>query len=243
MSFSSFDVGRAAGASSEATNPKAAKTFRGTVSLPLLVAEDFISQRHEVQPALALNLLKDIQAVVRVWQEQLRQIVRTMHKLHAQGPMVDGWLESSLDDSSPMTAGADTMMLRHGEAEALMQYVEALENPEMPCLDARESLDALKNLDKKLEAEIEVVSISAENALAEQFLTDAATQYALCSLNEDGTVLKHPCPLEQIALVSTAIARHQKFKQLIQEKQAVEAKLQQAVNQLTQVRTDLTRLS
>lgn len=244
MSFSSFDLGRAASASSKATN---LETFRGAVSLPFLASKDFISQRHEVKSALALNLLKDIQAIVMVWQEQLRQIVQAMHSLHAQGPMVDGWLESFLEVTDLTTAAADTTLLRHGEAEALMQYVEALENPEVPCLEALKH-EQDENLEKNLEDDLEVLSLSAKKSLAEKssaekFLSNPPTQYALCSLNEDGTVLKHPCPLEQMALVSTAIARHQTFKQLIQQKQAVEAKLQQAVNQLTQVRADLTHLS
>ncbi len=244
MSFSSFDLGRAAGANSKATH---LETFRGAVSLPFLDSEDFISQRHEVKPALALNLLKDIQTVVMVWQEQLRQIVQAMHSLHAQGPMVDGWLESSIGVAGLTAAAAHTTLLRHGEAEDLMQYVEALENPEMPDLDTLKHEKA-ENLGRNLEDNLEVLSLSAEKSLAEKssaekFLSNTPTQYALCSLNEDGTVLKHPCPLEQMALVSTAIARHQAFKQLIHQKQAVEAKLQQAVNQLTQVRADLTRLS
>ena len=36
-----------------------------------------------------------------------------------------------------------------------------------------------------------------------------------------------------------AIARHQKYKQLLLQKQAIESKLQRAVSQLTNVRTDL----
>lgn len=241
MSFSSFDLSRAADANLKATH---LKILRGAVSLPFLASEDFISQRHEVKPALALNLLKDIQGVVIVWQEQLRQIVRAMHKLHAQGPMVDGWLESSLEVASLETTAAATTLLRHGEAEALMQYVEALENPETPCLDfSKSSEESKKTLKENLEDDLEVVPCSAENSSAEKFLSDAPTQYALCSLNKDGTVLKQPCPSEQMAIVSAAIARHQKFKQLIHQKQAVEAKLQQAVDQLTQVRADLTHLS
>ncbi|PZO55624.1 MAG: hypothetical protein DCF15_10135 [Phormidesmis priestleyi] len=241
MSFSSFDLSRAADANLKATH---LKTLRGAVLLPFLASEDFISQRHEVKPALALNLLKDIQALVIVWQEQLRQIVRAMHKLHAQGPMVDGWLESSLEVASLETTAAATTLLRHGEAEALMQYVEALENPETPCLDFSKRLEEHeKTLKENLADDLEAVPFSAENSSAEEFLSDApAHQYALCSLNKDGTVLKQLCPSEQMAIVSAAIARHQKFKQLIQQKQAVEAKLQQAVDQLTEIREHLTSL-
>lgn len=170
--------------------------------LPPLQCEAFISQRHEVNPALALNLLQDIQATVGIWQEQQRQIMRALQGLYAQGPMVDGWLQSSLSALDPQPADASATILRHGDADALMQYVESLEN--------------------------------STHAPSTQ-----AHQYQLCSLKEDGSVRSQCCPPEQMALVGTAIARYQKFKQLMDQQQAIEAKLQQAVDLLGGVRTQL----
>jgi hypothetical protein len=181
------------------------------IELPPLQCEAFVSQRHEVNPALALNLLQEIQATVSLWQQQQRQIVQAMRGLYAQGPMVDGWLQSSLMMTAPqpssMEAGAT--VLRHGDPEALMKYVEALENTDA----ARPSWDNQPS--------------------------DTPTEYQLCSLQNDGSIRTQLCPPEQMALVSTAIARYQKFKQLMVQKQAIEAKLQQAVDLLSGVRHQL----
>ncbi len=192
------------------------------IVLPPLQCEAFISQRHEVNPALALNLLQEIQASVGLWQQQQRQIVQAMHRLYDQGPMVDGWLQSSLLMSTPQASPVDASatVLRHGDPEALMKYVEALENS---------ALDSL---------EIDTQTISAAQQNSDSFGNTAA-QYQLCSLKEDGSISSQLCPPEQMALVSTAIARYQKFKQLVGQKQAIEAKLQQAVDLLSGVRHQL----
>lgn len=191
------------------------------IVLPPFQNEAFMSQRHEVNPALALNLLNDIQTVVITWQEQLRRLVHALRALIAQGPMVDGWLESSCapEKGLDMSAtGAEAALLRHGDADALMQYVEALEHCGLASEDFAPAV--------------------SPNA-SESFSENSPAQYRLCSLNADGTVRSQLCPPEQVAFVSTAIARYQKFKQLVAQKEAIEAKLQQAVNELTGVRARL----
>ncbi len=199
-----------------------------SILLPPLQCEAFISQRHEVNPALALNLLQDIQATVALWQQQQRQLVQAMQGLYAQGPMVDGWLQSSLLMSTPQPPPVDAgaTILRHGDAAALMQYVEALEN----------SADNNPPIVESTAATPTAVDIS-ETAAHE--LSDAPTQYQLCSLNADGSIHSQHCPPAQMALVGQAIARYQKFKQLMSQKQAIEAKLQQAVDLLSGVRHQL----
>lgn len=187
----------------------------GGVVLPPLKNEAFLSQRHEVNPALALNLLEDIQAVVTLWQEQLRQVVQTIRLLYAQGPMVDGWLESSVGGSAVegrveadnASGSMGSTVLRHGDADALMQYVEALE---------------------QVDGDTPAKAITSDQS---------STQYSLCCLDDDGQLRSQPCPAAQMALVSTAIARYRKFKQLMGQKQTLEAKLQNAVDELTGVRT------
>lgn len=191
----------------------------GGVVLPPLKNEAFLSQRHEVNPALALNLLEDIQAVVTLWQEQLRQVVQTIRLLYAQGPMVDGWLESSAVDSAingraegaaladNASSSMGSTVLRHGDADALMQYVEALEQ------------------------------VDGETPSKAGVSDQSSTQYSLCCLDDDGQVRSQPCPAAQMAMVSTAIARYRKFKQLMNQKQTLEAKLQSAVDELTGIRT------
>ncbi|MGB3292967.1 MAG: hypothetical protein WBB01_08280 [Phormidesmis sp.] len=177
------------------------------VMLPPIRVDTVVSQRHEVNPALALNLLQDIQTVVTIWQKQLRQIVKAIHLLCAQGPMVDGWLESSLEAAKAESA-ADSLVWRHGETEALLQQVAALE-------------------------------AGHSEARTEGTPASASAQYRLCSLDTEGKLRSQPCPPGQMAVVSTAIARYQKFKQLTLRKQAIEVKLQRAVDGLSGVRTDL----
>lgn len=194
----------------------------GSVVLPPVYPdESFVSQRHEVNPAIALNLLSDIQTVVLEWQEQLRQLVKAMRVIHAQGPMVDGWLESCAETSQAPKHGAEMTLLRHGDTAALMQYVNALDT---------QAVDT------------SVISTQPQQQSAGSHApgtADAATQYRLCSLDENGQLKSQPCPAEQMGIVSLAIARHQKFKQLLNQKQAIEAKLQKAVDQLTGVRGTL----
>ena len=176
------------------------------VTLPPIGVDTVISQRHEVNPALALNLLQDIQTVVTIWQKQLRQIVKAIHLLCDQGPMVDGWLESSME-AARAKSEPDALLWRHGETEALLQQVAALER-------------------------------QSETA-PEETAESRPAQYRLCSLDAEGKLQSQPCPPGQMAVVSTAIARYQKFKQLTLRKQAIEVKLQRAVNGLSGVRTDL----
>ena len=189
------------------------------IVLPPLKPEVFVSQRHEVNPAIALSLLKDIQTTIGVWQEAQRQIIQALQILYAQGPMVDGWLQSSrpasADQPEPENS-TGTTIFRHGDTDALMQYVEALENG------------------------YTVGSSTPESGAASNHPPgDAPTHYRLCSLKEDGSVQSQACPPEQMALVSTAIARYQKFKQLLSQKQLIESNLQQVVDSLTVLRNGL----
>ena len=141
---------------------------------------------------MALKLLRDIEQSVLVWQSKLRQVVEAIQQLHAQGPMVDGWLESSLDAVPPVRQVSDcteTTLLRHGDAEALMQYVEALEHRELG-----QGLPAHNALPKECEG------------------TSVGAQYRLCWLCDEGKVRSRVCPPEQMAMVSTAIARYQNLQ-------------------------------
>lgn len=188
------------------------------IVLPPLKPEVFVSQRHEVNPAIALSLLKDIQTTIGLWQEAQRQIIQALQILYAQGPMVNGWLQSSQPESADQPKpenSAGATIFRHGDTDALMQYVEALEN------GYREG------------------SIPESCAASSHLLGEPLTHYRLCSLKEDGSVQSQVCPPDQMALVSIAIARYQKFKQLSSQKQLIENNLQQVVNSLTALRSDL----
>lgn len=53
------------------------------------------------------------------------------------------------------------------------------------------------------------------------------TGYRLCGLDGDGQFWSRPCPPDQVASVSVAIARYQKIKQLLNRKQELETRLSQ----------------
>lgn len=206
-----------AGCSFTYANSVTSKSLERIV-LPPLKPEVFVSQKHEVNPAIALSLLKDIQTTIGVWQEAQRQIIRALQILYTQGPMVDGWLQSSrpaIADQPEPENSAGTTIFRHGDTDALMQYVEALEN------GYKEG------------------STPESCAASGHPLGESPTHHRLCSLKEDGSVQSQVCPPEQLALVSAAIARHQKFKQLLSQKQLIESNLQQVVDSLTGLRNGL----
>lgn len=99
-------------------------------SLPKLKVPSFSSHRHAANPALAANLLQEMQKVVAGWQQELSQVLRQIQDLYLEGPIVDGWLESY---ASPVTA--ESPILRHGEVDHLINYVEAIcadPNPTTP---------------------------------------------------------------------------------------------------------------
>lgn len=65
------------------------------------------------------------------------------------------------------------------------------------------------------------------------------TQYRLCSLDADGQLQCQVCPPEQLGTVSQAIARNQKLRQLVNQKQYLEAKLKRAAEALEVTRQTL----
>ena len=227
----------------------------GPIALPpVSSSEPFISQKHEVKPALALNLLNDIQSVVSSWQEQLRQIVTSMNAIQAQGPMVEGWLECCTQQTSAHTLQqgaaqhpdqaaaitAEMALLRHGDTDALMRYVDALDarpaQPPVIDLNAHNSFSSGTTPTTNSASQPSVGQPSVSQT------AEPSAHYRLCNLDASGKVSSRPCPADQMGMVSLAIARHQKFKQLFHQKQTIEAKLQKAIDQLTGVRGTLHHL-
>jgi hypothetical protein len=58
------------------------------------------------------------------------------------------------------------------------------------------------------------------------------TGYRLCGLDADGKFWARPCPPDQVASISLAIARHQKLRQLLSRKQELETRLSQLAETL-----------
>ncbi len=93
-----------------------------TPSLPKLKTPSFSSHRHGANPALAMNLLQEIQETVAGWQTELQDILNQIQDIYLEGPIVNGWLESNPTEPEP----GGTATLRHAEVDRLMNYVEEI---------------------------------------------------------------------------------------------------------------------
>ncbi|MEH1908868.1 hypothetical protein [Nostoc sp.] len=93
-----------------------------TPSLPKLKTPSFSSHRHGANPALAMNLLEEIQETVAGWQIELQNILKQIQDIYLEGPIVNGWLESNAQEVEP----GGTATLRHAEVDRLMNYVEEI---------------------------------------------------------------------------------------------------------------------
>lgn len=91
-------------------------------SLPKFKSPSFSSHRNAPNPALASNVLQEIQEIITGWQTELHKIVRQIQDLYQQGPIVNGWLESHQKEPQR----EDTATLRHAEVDRLMDYVEEI---------------------------------------------------------------------------------------------------------------------
>jgi hypothetical protein len=69
--------------------------------------------------------------------------------------------------------------------------------------------------------------------------TLGGTQYRLCSLDADGQMQCQLCPPEELGVISQAIARNQKLRQLVSQKHYLEAKLKRAAEALEVTRKAL----
>jgi hypothetical protein len=94
-----------------------------TPSLPRLKVPNFTSHRHSANPALALNLLQEIQGIASGWHTSLNQVVQQIQDLYLEGPIVDGWLESHPRKPEAESGEAG---LRPAEVDSLMSYVAEL---------------------------------------------------------------------------------------------------------------------
>ncbi|NER81357.1 MAG: hypothetical protein F6K42_17680 [Leptolyngbya sp. SIO1D8] len=67
----------------------------------------------------------------------------------------------------------------------------------------------------------------------------SGTQYRLCSLDTDGQMQCQICPQEELGVISQAIARHHQLRQLLSQKQYLEARLKRAAEALEVTRQTL----
>ncbi|NEP61242.1 MAG: hypothetical protein F6K31_30400 [Symploca sp. SIO2G7] len=105
---------------SMAVKPFPANKHQGkTPTLPKIKPPSFSNHRHSTNPALAMNLLKEIEEIVAGWQQELKKVLKQIQDLYIDGPIVDGWLESHLRESQQAQE-----VVRLAQDDRLMDYVK-----------------------------------------------------------------------------------------------------------------------
>ncbi|NEQ64938.1 MAG: hypothetical protein F6K21_05440 [Symploca sp. SIO2D2] len=105
---------------SMAVKPFPADKHQGKApSLPKIKPSSFSNHRHGTNPALAMNLLKEIEEVVAGWQQELKKVLKQIQDIYIDGPIVDGWLESHLRESQEAQE-----IVRLAQDDRLMDYVK-----------------------------------------------------------------------------------------------------------------------
>lgn len=104
-----------------------------TPTLPKFKSASFSVHRHSANPALAMNLLQEIEGIVSGWQNELHRIVRQIQDIYMDGPIVEGWLESHAREPE-----VDMAQIRRAEVDRLMDYVaEPLSDQNVTCESPR----------------------------------------------------------------------------------------------------------
>jgi hypothetical protein len=99
-------------------------------NLPKLKKPSLSSHRNAANPALAMNLLQEIQEKVTNWHSELHKIVRQIQDIYIEGPIVNGWLESQLTEK-PLTNSTPN----HNEVEQHINQVEEIYTPQQEISD------------------------------------------------------------------------------------------------------------
>jgi len=103
----------------------AQKQHGKTPVLPKFKTPNISNHRHGANPALAMNLLQEIETIVAGWQQELQVVLRQVQDVYLEGPIVDGWLESHTREQEE-----GVMPLRHAEKDRLMDYVQEMSQPD-----------------------------------------------------------------------------------------------------------------
>jgi hypothetical protein len=121
-----------------------------TVSMPFETSSPTdLAWNLPVNASLSVSLLQDMQTTVGGWQAVLQTMTQQVQAIYAEGPLIDGWLETEENHSG----------------------------------------------------------------------------YRLCGLSEAGQPWSRHCPAEQMPDVSLAIARYQRFQQILGRKRQLESRL------------------
>lgn len=212
------------------------------LSLPKFKLPSFSNHRHSFNSGLPLSLAKEIGLTVERWQAELRQVITQIQVLYAEGPIVNGWLEQEKEAATGSTqVDLDTAILRHGEGDELLRYVEKI----CESTSSAESADSENTVD----VNTGVNNTDKSGAPAAGSATHAAQstvqldgRYQLCGLDSDGRLWCRPCPPDQIPTVSMAIARYRKLRVLLNRKEQLEVRLRHAAEALVEVQSYLQRM-
>jgi hypothetical protein len=108
----------------ELKNPENIDTdkAKSSLSLPTFKGHnnEVAPRRYSGNPALPMNLLKDIEGMINQWQNSLIEIQQQIQSIYTEGPLLDGWLESN-----NLTFEVNTKP-RKATDDHLMGYVEEL---------------------------------------------------------------------------------------------------------------------
>ena len=96
-----------------------------TPDLPKFKTPSFSNHRHSANPGFTIGLLQEIQQTVVAWQVELEIILQQIQYIYLEGQVINGWLESN---TQPMEG---TATLRHGEIEAILDYVQKISQSEV----------------------------------------------------------------------------------------------------------------
>lgn len=210
------------------------------LSLPKFKLPSFSNHRHSFNSELPLSLAREITLTIERWQSELRQVIRQIQDLYAEGPIVNGWLEQEKDTSSASTqVDLDTAILRHAEGEELLRYVEKICEPSPGGKPADDNTPDTVDGSNDNPADYSKANVAASTTHT-AFSPDS--KYQLCGLDADGRLWCRPCPPDQLPTVSMAIARYRKLRVLLNRKEQLEVHLRHAAEALVEVQSYLQRM-
>ena len=90
--------------------------------LPKTKTVSLTPHRNAANPALSRVILQDLMTIVETWQTELTMIVTQIQNLYLNGPIIDGWLEST-----GSTTPVETVAFRHADISQLVSFVEQLQ--------------------------------------------------------------------------------------------------------------------
>lgn len=120
---SPLDESSSSANTSTSYNPLLSLEASRAPALPRLEISDFTPLSYDFERVS--QMLQGLEAIVAGWRTELHQIVQRIQAVEAEGPAINGWLESQpLDSVAP-----DVSVFRHADVDQLMAYVNEICHP------------------------------------------------------------------------------------------------------------------